>query len=421
MLQALVVTLREGVEAALLIGIVVSYLNKSGRAQLTRLVYFALAAAIVASISGAVLFQRIQVNQEAVEGWILLIAAFFVITMVIWMQRTARTLKRSIEQRLEQISTRESASGLGIFLFVFLMVFREGMETVLMLGAVSLNSEDLLSFFGAVAGLSLAVIFGIIFVRGAIRLDLRRFFKVTTAILLLVVAQLAITGLHELSEGNVLPSSREEMALIGPIVRNDVFFFVSMVALAALMILFDWRARHSNIAAATGSGAAHRKELWESRREKLWTAAVCASSFVFVVLVTAQFIYAKNETALSVALPVTATEGLIRIPLASVSGGDLHRFIYNSGDKSTRFIVVHTGGRFATALDACEICGAQGYYQKGSSIMCKNCSSAIYGPTIGMVGGCNPVPLSSTVEGTELLVQAADLESGSKFFTAHQN
>lgn len=422
MLQALVVTLREGVEAALLIGIVVSYLNKSGRAHLTRIVYFALAAAILASISGAVLFQRIHVNQDVLEGWILLIAAFFVATMVLWMQRTARTLKRSIEQRLENISARESTSSLGIFLFVFLMVFREGVETVLMLSAVSLNSEDLLNFFGALAGLALAVVFGIIFVRGTIRLDLRKFFRVTTVILLCVVFQLTLTGLHELSESHVLPSSRREMALIGPIVSNEIFFFVTIVALAALMVLFDWRARHSKAAATTElAGAAHRKELWESRREKLWTAAVCASSFVFVVLVTAEFIYAKNETALSAAVPVTASQALIRIPLASVSDGDLHRFIYNAGDKSTRFIVVHVGDRFATALDACEICGSQGYYQKGSSILCKNCSSAIYGPTIGMVGGCNPVPLRSTVEGSDLLIQAADLEPGSKFFMTHEN
>lgn len=422
MLQALVVTLREGVEAALLIGIVISYLNKSGRANLIRTVYFALAAAVLASISGAVLFERIHVNQDVMEGWILLIAAFFVATMVIWMQRTARTLKRNIEVRLESISSREQTSWLGIFLFVFLMVFREGVETVLMLSAVSLNSADLMNFFGAVAGLALAVVFGIIFVRGTVRLDLRKFFRVTTAILLCVVLQLTLTGLHELSESHVLPSSRREMALIGPIVSNEAFFFVTILALAALMVLFDWRARKAQVpAGGPVSGAAHRKDLWESRREKLWTTAVCVSSFVFVLLVTAEFIYAKNETALSAALPVATAAGMIRIPVDSVSDGDLHRFTYKSGEASVRFIVVKTGGRLATALDACEICGSQGYYQKGTSILCKNCSSAIYGPTIGLVGGCNPVPLISTVQGSELLIRASDLESGSKYFAAREN
>jgi high-affinity iron transporter len=252
MLQALVVTLREGVEAALLIGIVVSYLNKSGRPQLIRTVYFALGAAVLASIAGAAMFKRLHIDQDKLEGWVLLIAALFVASMIYWMQRTAHTLKRTIEQRLENISSREETSRLGIFLFVFLMVFREGAETVLMLSAVSLNSDDLMNFFAAVAGLGLAVIFGIIFVRGTVRLDLRKFFKVTTAILICVVLQLTITGLHELSESHVLPSSPREMALIGPIVSNSVFFFVTILALAALMVLFDWRSRQHAAPAAEG-------------------------------------------------------------------------------------------------------------------------------------------------------------------------
>src|ERR1035437_7621062 len=218
MLQALVITLREGVEAALLIGIAVAYLNKSGRAHLVRTVYIALAAAVLASIAGALLFKRINVNQDAVEGWILLLAALFVVSMIVWMQRTAHSLKRGIEERLENISSRQGTSSWCIFFFVFLMVFREGVETVLMLSAVSLNSTDLMNFFGALAGLGLAVVFGVIFVRGTVRLDLRKFFKVTSAILVCVVLQLVVTGLHELSESHVLPSSRREMALIGPIV-----------------------------------------------------------------------------------------------------------------------------------------------------------------------------------------------------------
>ena len=420
MLQSLIVTLREGVEAALIIGIVVTYLNKSGRNERVRVVYFALAAAVVASIAGASLLQRLTINEEAMEGWLMLLAAFFVGTVIYWMQRTARGLKHSIEQRLEFISSQQKASAIGLFLFVFFMVFREGMETVLMLGAVSLNSGDLLNFIGGIVGLALAIVFGVLFVRGTVRLDLRKFFKVTTVILALVVLQLVITGLHELSEGQILPSSRTEMALIGPIVTNSVFFFVIILALAALMVLFDWRSRLKQASSSDALSPAELcKQLWESRREKLWTVAVCIASFVFVVLVTAEFIYAKNETALSVAQPVTATGGLVRIPLGAVSDGNLHRFLYTDGETSTRFIVLQVGDRTATALDACVICGPQGYYQKGAAIHCKNCGSVIYSPTIGVVGGCNPVPLPSTVDGSELLIQASDLQAGASHFRAH--
>ncbi|HEY7678888.1 MAG TPA: Fe-S-containing protein [Terriglobia bacterium] len=419
MLQSLVVTLREGVEAALVIGIALAYLNKSGRSHLSRVVYAALAAAVLASVVGALVLVRAGINQEAFEGWVLLAAASFVASLIYWMHRTARTVKRRIEERLEAISSQQSASTLGIFLFVFLMVFREGVETVLMLSAVSLNTSDLLDFSGAVIGLAVAVIFGILFVRGTVRLDLRKFFQVTTIILFCVVAQLVITGLHELSEAGVLPSSRWEMALIGPIVSNDIFFFVTILALAAWMVLFDWRARQRTIAAPAPqtSDAERRKQLWAAQRERLWTAAVCASSFVFILLITAEYLYAKNQTALSPAQSLRAIAGAVRIPVASVSDGNLHRFTYEGPEGNVRFIVVRTGDRLATALDACTICGPQGYYQNGSAIFCKNCSAAIFPPTIGLPGGCNPVPLPSSVEGSDLLIRVSDLTAGTALFS----
>src|SRR6185436_19580906 len=137
------------------------------------------------------------------------------------------------------------------------MILREGVETVLMLGAISLNSDELLNVIGTVLGVAAAVLFGVMFVKGSVRINLQKFFKVTTVILFFVAAQLMISGLHELSENGVLPSSREEMALIGPIVRNDLFFFVTIVALAALMVLFEVKRRQP--AAVPDSPAERRK------------------------------------------------------------------------------------------------------------------------------------------------------------------
>jgi high-affinity iron transporter len=424
MLESLIVTLREGVEAALVIAIAVVYLNKSGRGRLVRVVYAALGAAVAASVAAAIAMERVVANQEAFEGWVLLIAAASVATVVFWMHRASRGLRKRIEERLEAVSSGAGASALGVFLFVFFMVFREGAETVLMLSAVSLNTADLLSFFGAVLGLALATVFGILFVRGTVRLDLRQFFRITTAILAFVVFQLAITGLHELSEARVLPSSQWEMAWIGPIVANEAFFVVTILALAAWMVLNDWRSRKALTVAppldpsSNLSAVERRRQLWTARREQLWTAAVCGSAFVFILMVTAEYLYAKNQTSLSPAAAVVAAGGVVRIPLTEVSDGDLHRFIYHGEQGSARFIVVHAGGRYATALDACTICGSQGYYQKGTQIFCRNCSAAIYSPSIGMTGGCNPIPLESSVEGQELVIPVAELGKGSVLFSA---
>lgn len=415
MLQTFIITLREGVEAALVIAIAIAYLRKTGRAELLPAVYKAFGIAVIASFGMAWVFNRIQLTEEAYGGWTLLASAAFVFTLVLWMNRHAPGLKGKIESELQQKSSGQAARS-GIFLFVFLMIFREGVETVLMLRAIRFDTSGLLELFGAVLGLGLAILFGVSFVRGTIRINLRSFFKMTTVILMVVVAQLAITGLHELSEGQILPSSRKEMALIGPIVRYDVFFFVVILALAGTMLLMEWRRRRAPDTAGL-QGAALRKAKWSARRERLWIISSCAAAAIFMLTITAEFIYAKSETALSEAAPLAAVDGKVRIPAASLSDSALHRFSIQSNGVTIRMIAIRRADRtVATAFDACQICGSQGYYQKGLNVICKNCASAINIPTIGTQGGCNPIPLDSRVEGDSVVIDAAKLFAGSRFF-----
>src|SRR6202451_4602361 len=262
MLQALIITLREGVEAALIVGITLAYLAKIGRNDLRKAVYAALGAAFLGSIGIAVVISRLNWNEDVFEGWIMLVAAFFVITMVVFMMKTGRKLKGQIEGKVGLLAGKDA--WIGLFFFVFLMVLREGAETVLILSAVTLNSSELMSFMGTLLGVIAAIAFGVVFVKGSVRINLQKFFRVTTAILFLVAAQLIISGLHELSESGVIPSSKQEMALIGPIVRNDLFFFVTVLALAALMVLFDAKRRQPVPDAR--SPAERRKVEWTARR-----------------------------------------------------------------------------------------------------------------------------------------------------------
>src|ERR1700752_1359824 len=204
MLQAFIITLREGVEAALIVGITLAYLAKIGRPELRKTVYAALVSAFLGSIGGAVLLSRMNWNEDIFEGWIMLAAAFFVITMIVFMMKTGRRLKGQIESKVGFLA--EKNAKLGLFLFVFLMVLREGVETVLILGAVSLNSTELLSFLGTLLGVAVAVLFGVMFVKGSVRVNLAKFFRITTVILFFVAAQLIISGFCELSENSVLSS-----------------------------------------------------------------------------------------------------------------------------------------------------------------------------------------------------------------------
>jgi FTR1 family protein len=413
MLQAFIVTLREGVEAALIVGITLAYLAKIGRNDLRKAVYAALGAAFLGSIGAAVLISRMKWNQDIFEGWVMLVAAGFVVTMIIFMMKTGRKLKGDIENKIGLFARNDA--GIGLFLFVFLMVLREGVETVLILSAVTLNSSELLSFIGTSLGVVVAIAFGVMFVKGSVRINLQKFFKVTTAILFFVAAQLLISGLHELSENGVLPSSRQEMAIIGPIVRNDLFFFITILVLAALMVLFEMKSRQPvDLPAA---GAARRKALWSARRERLWMASVYVCSFIFIVMVTAGFIYEKSASALSPATQVSFVNGKVAVPLNQVYDGELHRFETKVGEVEVRFWVYQKpDGKIATLFDACEICGPVGFYKGPSGIVCKNCAAPINPQSVGMPGGCNPIPLKAEVTGDAVIISEADVAAGSHYF-----
>jgi high-affinity iron transporter len=418
MLQAFIITLREGVEASLIVGIVFAYLTKIGRSELKRTVFWALGAAVAASVAGAVVLARTQWNSDVFEGWVMLAAAAFVISMIWFMHKAARKMKGEIEEKISRYANESAGvSKIGLFFFVFLLVLREGVETVLILSAVTLNSTELLSFIGTLLGIAVAVVFGVLFIRGSVKVNLQRFFRVTTVILYFVAFQLIVSGLHELSENGVLPSSQAEMRLIGPIVRNDLFFFVTMLALAGLMILMEYRRRAPVALAANATSADKRRSEWTQRREKMWMNAVVATSFLFIFLSTAEFIYAKSATALSPTSAVTLVGSEVEVPAEQINDDKLHRYGVKmedgkGGSVEVRFLLYKKpDGNIVSVGDACRICGPVGFYIGSQGITCKMCASPLNPSSMGQEGGCNPIPLKNSVSGGQVVIAAADLKT----------
>jgi len=408
-LSAFLIALREGVEAALIVGIILVYLSRTGRTHLARYVWGGVSAAVALSLAVAIALERFNISEDGFEGLLLLLAAFFVVTMIIWMNRIARHLKKEIEEKVEAYATRAgSAAGWGLGLFVFLMVVREGAELALILRAVELSTEGLQTWIGTIAGIGAAVAVGLFFFKGTLKVPLHRFFAVTSAILILVAIQLAVTGLHELSEARWLPSSKTEMSLLGPIVRNELFFFIFVFGAAALMIIREWQAAsHSKISQAATNDAERRLLEAQNRRQRRWMIAAAATSLLVILALTADFIYAKVNAAPPQARPVEAVNGTVRIPVAEVQDGSLHLFTLNANGQSIRFMIIKKPNGYGTALDACLICGAEGYRQDGQNVMCRHCASAIYIPSIGQKGGCNPIGFTSQVEGTDILIDVS--------------
>lgn len=257
MLESAIVTLREGVEAALVIGVLLAYLRRTGRAAYARYVLLGLGAALLASVLGALIIQRYGLDPDnpAVEGTLMFVAAGLVASLIVWMWRTGRSVRRRLEQRLDALvgaastTTIPHRAALGVFAFAFVMVLREGAETVLFLAALSgtVGGSPLYNALGGGAGLLLATLFGILLVRGSLHINLRRFLNVTGLVLLILVAKLIAGGLHEFFEVGIIPSSPflEEVVELFTHKIASLLIFGLLIALPALCVAWDWWTRTS--------------------------------------------------------------------------------------------------------------------------------------------------------------------------------
>ena len=158
-----------------------------------------------------------------------------------------------------------------------------------------------------------------------------------------------------------------------------------------------------------------RRAEWSQRREKMWMNAVVATSFLFIFLSTAEFIYAKSSTALSPTSAITLVGSQVTLPTADVNDDKLHRYGVHlddgkGGNVEVRFLLFKKpDGNIVSVADACQICGPVGFYIGDQGITCKMCASPLNAASMGQKGGCNPIPLKSTISAGQLIIQAADL------------
>jgi high-affinity iron transporter len=207
---AAVVTLREGFEASLIVGIVLAFLNRTGRRDGFWAVWLGALAAVAISVAAGVTLYAVgtefEGRAEAIwEGSVMLAAAAMLTWMVFWMRSQARTIRKHLESQVEH--ALKTGSALGLAAVAFVGVLREGLETALFLLGTFENSNAGVSLAGGILGLIAAFGLGYLFYKGSSRLDLRRFFMVTSLLLLAFAGWLVFGGVHELAEGGLLPES----------------------------------------------------------------------------------------------------------------------------------------------------------------------------------------------------------------------
>lgn len=222
MIPSFIITFRETLESALIIGIVLSYLIRTNQGRYNNIVYIGAACAIVTSVIGALLFNNIAGGftgkvEEIFEGVTMLIGAILLTTMILWMMKQ-KHIAREIEHKVATELTE--AHKFGLFSLIFVAVLREGIETVIFLGAASFVSTNN-NLIGALAGVSAAIFLGYVIFVGSMRINLKRFFNITSVLLILFAAGLVAHGVHELQEAKIIPIIVEHIWDINPQINSD--------------------------------------------------------------------------------------------------------------------------------------------------------------------------------------------------------
>ncbi len=224
MIQSLIITFRETLEVALIVGIILSYLVRIKQTKYNNAVYMGVIFGVFASIIGAWLFINLAGGftgraEQIFEGVTMLVGALLLTTMILWMMK-----QKHITQELEQSVTAKlnEAHKFGLFSLVFTAVLREGIETVIFLGAASFTSASN-NLLGALAGITAAIFLGYAIFVGSMKINLKKFFNITSILLILFAAGLVAHGVHEFEEAGIIPIVIEHVWDINSILNEDGF------------------------------------------------------------------------------------------------------------------------------------------------------------------------------------------------------
>jgi high-affinity iron transporter len=257
MWQGFTIALREGIESFLIVALTLSYLKRTGRPELARAVYTAIAVSVVTCTAAGLLFSR-ATNQSLWEGILALVAAALVGSFLVYMKRVSSRLKKDIENRLEAEARAASKTRAfwGVLGFALLMITREGMETALLVSTALFQMRSSAVVAGLVLGLVAAAAIGFLWTRLGRGVDVKALLNISAVFLAIFLVQLVLYGLHELAEARVFPSSQaihDATEILGPDGKIGHLLAYALAVVPTVWLTVSWwkKRRALESAAAT--------------------------------------------------------------------------------------------------------------------------------------------------------------------------
>ncbi|MDR1160502.1 MAG: Fe-S-containing protein, partial [Syntrophomonadaceae bacterium] len=281
----------------------------------------------------------------------------------------------------------------------------------LMMGESAFSTDFLFKLIGYSAGLLLVFLAGLFLFKAGINLSGKTYMILLTISVGVNAVNQILKVTQSLYAQRIIPTSRFLFNILKQAVNYNDYFLYMIMAVTFLIPAVLWL-KNRNQKEPYANPAEHRKIKASLRSKRRWSVAVIFGYALAVLCLTVVKTYEAREVVLSPIEPMNIIGDEIIIPSANIMDGHLHRFMYTASDGTgVRFIVIKKNETtYGVGLDACDICGPTGYYERKDEIICKLCDVVMNKATIGFKGGCNPVPLAYTMESGNMVIQTAHLE-----------
>ncbi|MCC5467270.1 Fe-S-containing protein [Pelosinus baikalensis] len=274
-----------------------------------------------------------------------------------------------------------------------------------------ISLEFLMKMIGFLLGGLLTWLTGLAIIRAASLLSTQRIIAILAAQLLVVMAKQALIVVQIMAVRKIFLTTKQMTPIIGPLINHQVWFLYALFAVTLLLpVVLMLQSKPEKPIGL--NPAQYRKILMQTRKKMRWSGALALGVCAMFLVSTVGMVYADEKVEIVPAVAVVAEGEQVRIPLEKVDDGHLHRFSYRSSTGETvRFIVIKkSGSAYGVGLDACEICGPTGYFERDNQVVCMLCDVVMNTATIGFKGGCNPIPLEYKVDQGKMIVPAQALE-----------
>lgn len=292
------------------------------------------------------------------------------------------------------------------------------MQDFVAFGEDSIGTETFFRISGYLLGIILALWLFISLYNLLKRLSSKYYQLLITVLYIIFLIELALRGIASAVRLRILSSNIDFIFNILIFEDKSLAYMIALYNAVILLIALVIFLKHCHLQESYRNTTLLRKDKWKNRNNKRWALMTVILFFISFLLVTLVYSYINKPVELVAAEEYIDSGRDIYIPLTQVEDGHLHRFSYSFEGRNIRFIVVRkpNSNSYGVGLDACEICGVAGYFERNNSVVCKRCDVVMNKATIGFKGGCNPIPFMYEVKDGQIHIEKSALEKEAERF-----